>query len=201
MTSPAPLHITSSFNLFSVRTHTDCALVQTTSIIHAQADKVVSHVAPKWCFPTDSSDIRLVHRSWLGLMMPLGLLIIISEKQQRQTSGRRCDESICHFTMRRLIPDSKKNLLAIKVNYKVVWRTFLSPSCSAITGQQDEATHGDQWVHCLPQRRFQWILFVYQNIKMQISFCDLLLWQSSSNTHRHPDQEEYHIWLVNLLWD
>lgn len=154
MTTPAPLHITSSLNLFSVRTHTDRALVQTASIFQAQADKVVSHVAPKWCFLTDSSDIRPVHRSWLGLMMPLGLLIIISEKQQRKTSGIRYDESVCYLMTRRHIPEAKKKPLAIKVKYKVIWQTLLSPSCSAITGQQDEDGHGDQRVHCLPQRRF-----------------------------------------------
>lgn len=178
MATAAPLHITSSFNLFSVQTHTDR---QTASIIQAQADTVVSHVAPKWCFPTDSSDIRPVHRSWLGLMMPLGLLIIISEKQRRRTSGRRCDESICRFTTRRHIPDAKKSFVAIKVKYTVIWPTLLGPSCSAITSQQDEGGHGDQWVHCLPQVKVLnnlpedrsngiWLLFVSSNVKCTLFF-------------------------------
>lgn len=51
------------YNLFSVQTYMGCMLVKTASIIQAQADKVVSHVAPKWCFPTDSSEIRPVHKS------------------------------------------------------------------------------------------------------------------------------------------
>lgn len=64
--SPRATSLTYTFHLFRVETHMDRAFVQTTSIIQAQADAVVSHVAPKWCFLSNSCDVLPVHTSWLG---------------------------------------------------------------------------------------------------------------------------------------